>query len=318
MVDTPISGFSSGSPAQSGDEFVIARSGANYKLTAANMKTFTIGAGSVSIASTKTLTVNNTLTLSGTDGTTMTFPSISTTLAGLGIANSFTTSQNITPSSDVISLALRRNGAAQTSNILEIQTEANAFLAGFDKAGLLTLGAATRQTGIVKFAGTTSGVVSLSAADAAGTWTMKLPTTAGTNGQLLKTDGSGNTSWATQTSAIGYTIDGSGSVITTGIIGAGIRVPFAGTITGVTLLADVSGSVKIDILKDTYANYIFTTGSICASALPALSSAAKYEDTTLTGWTTSFSAGDIFRFKVDASVTPASIKNLAIILNVTK
>lgn len=119
-------------------------------------------------------------------------------------------------------------------------------------------------------------------------------------------------------SSIGYTIDGNGNVITTGIAGAGIRVPFAGTINRVTLLADVSGSIKVDILKGTYSGYIFTSGSICASALPALSSASKYEDATLTGWTTAFSANDIFRFSVDASVTPASVTNLAIILSVTK
>lgn len=117
---------------------------------------------------------------------------------------------------------------------------------------------------------------------------------------------------------IGYTIDGNGTVITTGIVGAGICIPFAGTINSVTLLADVSGSIKIDILKDTYTNYIFTSGSICASALPALSSATKYQDSTLTGWTTSFSANDVFRFKVDSSVTPANVTNLAILLKVTK
>lgn len=120
------------------------------------------------------------------------------------------------------------------------------------------------------------------------------------------------------TAAIGYTIDGNGNVISTGIAGAGIRIPFACTINSVTLLADVSGSIKIDILKDTYANYIFTSGSICASALPTISSATKYEDTTLTGWTTSVAAGDVFRFKVDSSVTPVSITNVAIILKVTK
>jgi hypothetical protein len=117
---------------------------------------------------------------------------------------------------------------------------------------------------------------------------------------------------------VGYTIDGNGTVIVTGIAGSGIRVPFAGTINSVTLLADISGSIKVDILKDTYSNYIFTSGSICASALPALSSAVKYEDTTLTGWTTSFSAGDVFRFKVDSSVVPAGVTNVAIILKVTK
>ena len=121
-------------------------------------------------------------------------------------------------------------------------------------------------------------------------------------------------------SSIGYTIDGNGNVITTGIAGAGIRLPFAGTINSVTLLADVSGTIQIDILKGTYSGYIFTSGSICASALPALSSAVKYEDTTLTGWTTAFSAGDVFRFQVttSGSFVPASVTNVAIILKVTK
>jgi len=37
MADTKISALSSGAPAQAGDEYVIARSGANYKLTGTNM-----------------------------------------------------------------------------------------------------------------------------------------------------------------------------------------------------------------------------------------------------------------------------------------
>jgi hypothetical protein len=37
MADTKISALSSGAPAQSGDEYVIARSGANYKLTLSNI-----------------------------------------------------------------------------------------------------------------------------------------------------------------------------------------------------------------------------------------------------------------------------------------
>ena len=71
MANTPISGFTSGAPAQSTDELVIARSGANFKLTAGDLKTLSIGAGSVSVASGKTLTGSNTLTLAGTDGSTL-------------------------------------------------------------------------------------------------------------------------------------------------------------------------------------------------------------------------------------------------------
>ncbi len=37
MADTKISALASGAPAQAGDEYVIARSGANYKLTGTNL-----------------------------------------------------------------------------------------------------------------------------------------------------------------------------------------------------------------------------------------------------------------------------------------
>jgi hypothetical protein len=44
----------------------------------------------LTIADGKTLTANNTITLSGTDSTVMTFPSTSQTIAGLGVAQTFT------------------------------------------------------------------------------------------------------------------------------------------------------------------------------------------------------------------------------------
>ena len=44
-------------------------------------------------------------------------------------------------------------------------------------------------------AGSSSGTVTVQPAAAAGTWTMTLPTTAGTNGYVLGTDGTGITNW---------------------------------------------------------------------------------------------------------------------------
>jgi hypothetical protein len=104
--------------------------------------------------------------------------------------------------------------------------------------------------------------------------------------------------------AVGVVIDGGGSVITTGVKGF-VEVPFAGTITGVTLLstdaAVTSGSIVVDIWKDTYANYAPTVAdTITASAKPTLASAIKAKDTTLTGWTTALAAGDVLGFKVDS------------------
>ena len=82
------------------------------------------------------------------------------------------------------------------------------------------------------------------------------------------------------------------------------RVPFDCTIVGNELYADASGSIVIDIWNDTYANYPPTDAdSITASAPPTLSTADKSTDTTLTGWTTSLSAGDILKFNVDSVST---------------
>lgn len=103
--------------------------------------------------------------------------------------------------------------------------------------------------------------------------------------------------------AIEYVIDGSGSVITTGIKGD-LEVPYGCTINRVTLLADQSGSIVVDIWKDTYANYPPTgADSITASAKPTISSATKSQDSTLTGWTTTITAGDTLRFNVDSITT---------------
>jgi hypothetical protein len=101
-----------------------------------------------------------------------------------------------------------------------------------------------------------------------------------------------------------FVIDGGGSAITTGVKGDLILPPWAGVITGVQLLADQSGSIVVDLWKDDYAHYPPTVAdTITASAKPTLSSATKYTDSALTGWTTAFSAGDTLRLNVDSAST---------------
>lgn len=116
--------------------------------------------------------------------------------------------------------------------------------------------------------------------------------------------------------AIPYLIDGGGSAIAAGAQGF-IEVPFACTINAVRMFADVSGSIVVDIWKDTYANFPPLVGdSICASAKPTLSAAAKSQDVTLTGWTTAIAAGDILRYNVEA--TPATVTLVLVSLTVTR
>lgn len=116
-------------------------------------------------------------------------------------------------------------------------------------------------------------------------------------------------------SAIIFIIDGGTVTITTGVKGD-LVIPFDCTITSVELLANQTGSIVIDIWKDIYANYPPTVAdTIVSAAKPTISSAVKSLDSTLIGWTTAVTSGDILRFNVD-SVT--SIKRVTVTVNVTK
>lgn len=121
-----------------------------------------------------------------------------------------------------------------------------------------------------------------------------------------------------RTSALGYSIDGGGAVITTGIAGMGLVVPYACTLVNWTLLADVSGAIKIDVWKDSYANFPPTDAdSITNGNEPAIAaSGVKAQGTNLSGWTTtSIAAGDILYFNVDSCT---SITKALLVFKVTK
>jgi hypothetical protein len=111
--------------------------------------------------------------------------------------------------------------------------------------------------------------------------------------------------------SFGITIDGGGSAITTGVKGY-VEIPYSGTITGWTILGDVSGSCVIDIWKDTFVNFPPTVAdTIAGSEKPTLSSAVSNRDLNLTTWTTSVTAGDIIAFNVDSASTVTRV-NLTI------
>ena len=120
---------------------------------------------------------------------------------------------------------------------------------------------------------------------------------------------------ANSTASISFLIDGGGSALETGIKGD-LEIPFDCTITQATAMADQSGSVVVDVWKDTYANFPPTDAdSITASAPITISSSTKSQDSTLTGWTKTISAGDILRFNVDSCTT---ITRVVISLKITK
>lgn len=97
-----------------------------------------------------------------------------------------------------------------------------------------------------------------------------------------------------------FIVDGGGTVITTGTKGY-IEIPFNMTITAGRLFADLTGSIQVDIYKSNYAGYPPVVGNSITGGNPLkIISAKNSEDTTLSGWTTSVSAGDILAFNVDS------------------
>lgn len=103
--------------------------------------------------------------------------------------------------------------------------------------------------------------------------------------------------------ALTFIIDGGGSAISIGEKGH-LVAPFDCEIQSVEMEADQSGSIKVDIWKDTYANFPpDNDDSICGGNEPEISGAQKDKDTTLTGWTKSIAEGEVLAFYVDSCTT---------------
>ena len=133
----------------------------------------------------------------------------------------------------------------------------------------------------VKLDGTTSGTVTVQPAATAGTWALTLPTSGGTNGQVLTTNGSGVTSWSsvggqtqqTQSgtynlssadvgkqiihtgstaSSVFYLTQSDGAAITNGqfidvVNAGGAQISFGGAQVLDSVVANVSGSITSSV-----------------------------------------------------------------------
>ena len=87
-------------------------------------------------------------------------------------------------------------------------------------------------------------------------------------------------------------------------------VPISGTINGVYLVGNASGSVTIDVRTVALASYTGpgSTVSITASAIPALSSLPTYTDTTLTGWSKTIAPNTEFCFYLTSPTTITGVQ----------
>lgn len=201
---------------------------------------------------------------------------------------------------------------ARTALGLAIGTDVEAHSANLDAWSLIAT--STKQAAsanLTTLAGITPGATGQAlladATVAAALATLGITPTGG-----LSTNGTNLDMTANQKAfAIEYCIDGGGSAITVGTK-FGVMMTFAGTISSWDIGLDQSGSIVIDIWKVAKASYPPTvTNSITASAKPTVTAAVDANSSTLTGWTTSFAAGDWLWFHVD-SITTAQFATIVL------
>jgi hypothetical protein len=192
-----------------------------------------------------------------------------------------------------------------------------AFLATPSSANLATAVTGETGSGALVFATSPTLVTPALGVPASGTLTncTGLPMATGVTGTLPVANGGTGITNDVKVSAVNFIIDGGGGVITTGIKGD-LLIPFACTINSWTILGDQTGSIVVDVWKDTYANYPPTVAdTITGTEKPTLSSANKNQDLALSTWTTTVAAGDILRFNVDSVAT---VTRVTVVINVTR
>ncbi len=94
-------------------------------------------------------------------------------------------------------------------------------------------------------------------------------------------------------------MDNGGAPLNTGEQTTVFECPCDCVIVDWTLYTDVAATIKIDVWKDTYANYPPTNAdTICGGAEPATAAANKATG-GVAGWTTALARGDILKFNID-------------------
>lgn len=130
-----------------------------------------------------------------------------------------------------------------------------------------------------------------------------------TEGHFLRATGAASDAFEAHYRMLEVTIDGGGSVITTGVKGYIGPFKFNGVVEDWTIVADQSGSIVVDVWKDVYANFPPTVADTIAGAeKPTLAAAQKNQDLSLSSFATAVADGDIWAINVDSVATVTWVK----------
>lgn len=193
------------------------------------------------------------------------------------------------------------NGSAYNAD-MTLTSGGNVGIGTTTPNALLDLGSAAATLGTMRLEGSTSGYVQIQPAVAAGSWTMTLPGSAGTNTYVLQTNGSGVTSWVAGTSSFTGLTTGdlctatSGTAIACASTLSGDVTSAGGTAT-VTTVAKVQGTTVSGTTGTT--NVVFSASPTLTGTLTA--AAATFSGNVGIGSTTPVALLDITNAAVSAA-----------------
>jgi len=223
----------------------------------------------VSAGSTVTLSLPEDVVLSGAS------PSLTLT-------DTTASAKSLTIITDANVANLRESAGASGSLLALDLTNNRVGISTASPGELLSLGLAGTTLGVLSLSGNTSGKVTVQPAAAAGTWTLTLPTSAGTSGYVLRTDGTGITSWAASSGGSVTSVDMSvpaflsisGNPITTSgtlaVTLSGTALPAANGGTGIASYAVgdllyASGATALSKLADVAAGQPLLSGGVATA-----------------------------------------------------
>jgi hypothetical protein len=131
------------------------------------------------------------------------------------------------------SLSIGTTAAAPSSGLI---VSGNVGIGNTSPGAKLDVGLAGTTLGTMRLEGNTSGYVQIQPTAAAGSWTLTLPSSAGTANYVLQTDGSGNTSWVN--------LGGSGTALNLGTSASATNPQRSGQ-AGTGLFSATSNTVSI-------------------------------------------------------------------------
>lgn len=316
-----------------------------------NLTSNAIGFSILGGTTSKTLTINNTLTLSGIDSSTLNIGA-GGTLGSAAFTNSnayevpLTFSTGLTRTTNIITVNttqnisilsnLTSNGYIKTSGgtgtlsisstIPNTDITGLGTLATLSNVNLSTLATGTLQA--AQFPALTGDITTVSGSLNTSIGTNKVTTsmlaqqaTSTILGRVSSGIGNVEVLTASQVKTMlniptngtfGISIDGAGNPITPGFKQY-IIIPYNCIINEWYIIGDTAGSCVIDIWKHTSIPTVANT--ITGTEKPTLSSQQTNNDTSLTTWTTTVNSGDIIGFNIDSVTTLTKIN---LVIKVTK